>query len=605
MTKFKIKNSNSKTKVLAFGICALCLFWVLSFGICHYSFAQEDDLELSLKINSATIPLPKVLRPNIDLSGRGFNLREDWPKSLAVPEVLDLWQQDIGFGGAYRIQHDLWEMQEAAKSKELQDKLLSNYETIFKKITDSGGVVILDIFGMPAGLGKVLDKISAPRDFKAYKELIKAMIRYLSCEKKYNIWYEVWTTPDREDFFLGRRQDYLNLYRAVAEAAKELQAETKIHVPVGGPSVSWWFQSDEGNSIITPERSLIYTLIKFCFHYRLPLDFISWHGYSSDPRIERETTVYKKAAVSLVRDWLSYFHFDRATPLIIDEWNYDSGANVLAERYERSNISASYIPSRLKNMYESGLDYQFYFALEDFRNAQGAMLRNVGIFSFNAEDSKYKDSPKAIYNVFRMLSSLGNNLFTSTEKLSDEFVGVIATKSQGYLAMIIYNYVDPQAARNYILRNIATLSSAGRRALLRLIKANKLDQIIIRQTDITSLRVDKKLKSLLEKAQKLNDRAAKYALSPRNIKISIKGLNAKYIYQRYKIDSSCAFNCEFSPIEEKEAGATELYQEILALNPYSVNLIVLKEKPPEPPPAPAPAPEAAPGALQNITNVTN
>jgi hypothetical protein len=593
MTKFKIQ------------ICTFCLFLILSFGICHYSFAQENDLEFHLDVNSATILLPNILRPNIDLSGRGFHARQDWPKSLAAVEVLDLWEQDIGLHGAYRIQYDLWEIQEAAKTKELQEKLLNNYEIIFKKITDAKGVVILDIFGMPAGLGKVLDKTSAPRDFKAYKAMIKGMMRYLSCEKKYNIWYEVWTAPDREDFFLGRRQDYLSIYRAVAEAAKELKAETKIHIPVGGPSVSRWFQSDEGNTVVTPERSLIYSLIKFCSHYRLPLDFISWHSYSSDPRVDKENTIYKKSVIPLIRNWLSYFRFDQATPLVVDEWNYDSGVSVPAEGYEKSHISASYIPSRLKNMYESGLDYQFYFALEDFQNIKDGMLKDTGIFSFDPEASKYKGYPKAVYNVFRMLSKLGNTLFTLAENPNDEFVGVIATKSQGYLALIIYNYVDPLAARNYIFKNIVTLNSAARKALSRMVKANKLDKIISRQSDLASLRAGKKLKALLEKAQQLNDRAAKYALSGRNIKISIKGLNTKYIYQRYKIDSSCAFNCQFIPIEEKETQATELYQEMLNLDPYSVNLIVLQEKPPEPPPPPASAPEEAQGMVGNITNATN
>jgi len=50
MTKFKaqnkskIKMTNIKTEILSFGICALCLFWILCFGICHfglYLYANE------------------------------------------------------------------------------------------------------------------------------------------------------------------------------------------------------------------------------------------------------------------------------------------------------------------------------------------------------------------------------------------------------------------------------------------------------------------------------------------------------------------------------------------------------------------------------------
>ena len=442
-------------------------------------------------------------------------------------------------------------------------------------------MIILDIFGMPAGLGRVLDKISAPRNLKALKAFIKSSIRTLSCDKKYNIWYEVWSAPDREDFFLGRKQDYLNLYRSVAEIVQELQLENKVHIPLGGPSVSWWFQSNGLNTVITPEKSLIYSLIKFCYRYRLPLDFITWHSYSSDPQTDKEVTIYKKSGIALIRDWLSYFRFDRSTSLIISEWNYDTAANMLPERQEKSNVCASYIFSRLKNMYEAGLDYQVYFSLEDFQSAQEGMSRNVGIFSFDAEALKYKGAAKATYNALRMLAGLGNNMFAQPQKQSDEFVGVISTRLGEDITIIIYNYIDPAIGRNYISRNISTLNSAARKILLRLAKSDRLDKIIRAETDITAMRMDKKLKALLKKAQELNIQAQKYISSPRNIKVNINNLKDKYHYQRYKIDSSCVLDCEFSPLEEKDIAAADSYQEILALNPYSVNMIVLKKKPPE------------------------
>jgi hypothetical protein len=63
---------------------------------------------------------------------------------------------------------------------------------------------------------------------KFFKELIKNYIRELSCNKRYNIWYEVWSAPDLDDFFLGRQQEYLNLYKAVAESVKELEEEKTV-----------------------------------------------------------------------------------------------------------------------------------------------------------------------------------------------------------------------------------------------------------------------------------------------------------------------------------------------------------------------------------------
>jgi len=598
--------SNIKTGVLLFSVCALILFCALNFDICNLrlgilnlSLAQEADLEFTLDIASNTTPLPKVFKPNIDLSGRGFNREITWPQATSVKEALDIWQKDIGFKGLYRIQYDLWEINQLSKDKELQNKLLSNYEFIIKSISDSGGTVILDLFGTPANLGRVLDKKSPPRDLRAFKALVKSVIRDLSCNKRYNVWYEVWNAPDLDDFFLGRKQDYLNLYRIVAESIRELRQETKIHILIGGPSVSWWFQSIDGNTIATPEKSLIYELLKLCYHYHLPLDFITWHGYSTDPGLEKEATIYKKTSVTLVRDWLSYFDFDKNTPLIVDEWNFDTSANLLAARGEKSFICASYIASRIKNMHEAGIDYQLYFCLEDFLRNKAGVVRNVGIFSFDPEDTEYKDSPKAIYNTFRMLSNLGNDMFP--QKLDDEFAGAIATKSEDGAVLLFYNYIDPDIVMNYLSKNIANLKAGERRILLNIVNSDKLQKIMLRQLDISTLHATNKVKNLLKKALELNDKTNKFEYTARNIKISIKNLNPvknlrkkdgdnstpsgekdNYLYQRYTVDSACSQNCEFTPREQKDITAAETYQEVLTLNPYSVQMIILKKKPKEP-----------------------
>ena len=545
-------------------------------------FAQEGDLEFSLDLGSNTVPLPKIFKPAVDLSGRGFHYNPFWPQGIAASEALNTWQNDIGFNNLYRMQYNLWEINQLSKNKDLQDKLLSNYENIIKKISEAGGVVILDIFGTPAGLGKVLDRKSPVVNLKAFKELIKKHIKNLSCDKRYNIWYEVWSAPDLDDFFLGRKQDYFNIYRVIAESIKELSAETKIHIPLGGPAVSWWFQNFDSNSIATLERSLIYELIKFCSHYHLPLDFITWHAYSTSPKTEKDSTIYKKTGVTLIRDWLFYFNFDRNIPLIVDEWNYDSGANVLFERQERAFVGASYIPSRIKNMYEAGIDYQLYFCLEDFKGNKDGVVRNVGVFGFDSVALEYQGTPKCIYNTFRMLSNLGNNMFVSSSKFNDEFVGVIATKAADDITILIYNYIDPESGKNYLSSNIATMNNAERKILVNLSAHDKLTKIMQRQLDISGIRANKRLKNLLRKALELNDKSEKFKSLTRNIKIDIKNIKEDYLYQLYTIDPTCSINCTFKPVVEREIGSVELYQEILDLSPYSVNMIVLKKKPKEP-----------------------
>ncbi|MDD5166901.1 MAG: hypothetical protein PHQ57_05900, partial [Candidatus Omnitrophica bacterium] len=145
----------SKLKILIFGFA----FFAFSLTLL---FAQDSEVKFTLDAASPTIPLPKIFKPNIDLSGRGFNRTSSWPQSLADEKILEKWKNDIGFSGIYRIQYNLWEINQLAKDKDSQNKLLDNYEKVIKNISDAGGTVILDIFGTPAGLGEVLDKKSPP-----------------------------------------------------------------------------------------------------------------------------------------------------------------------------------------------------------------------------------------------------------------------------------------------------------------------------------------------------------------------------------------------------------------------------------------------------------
>ncbi|MEW6101999.1 MAG: hypothetical protein AB1481_06895 [Candidatus Omnitrophota bacterium] len=553
---------------------------------------QPDELEFTLDIQSATAPLPKIFRPAVDLSGRGFHKDALWPGNNAAKEVLDLWQEELGFSGIYRMQYSLWEISQLDKDKEAQSKLMSNYEDIMRKITESAGIVILSIFGTPQGKGRVLDKTSPPADLRDFKAFVKSLIKELSFNKRYNIWYEVWSAPDIDDFFLGREQEYLNLYRSIAEAVKELRQETKMHIPLGGPSVSTWYQNIDGNTIAAPEGSLIYALIKFCYQYELPLDFISWHKYSTDPQAEKENTIYKKTIVKLMREWLTYFRFDKNTPLIVDEWNYDRSANILPERREEAYICASFLPARIKNMQEAGIDYQIYFSLENFQNNKEGLVRNVGVFSFDPEHSQYQGSSKVTYNAFKMLSGLGGDIFV--HKFNDEFAGVIATKAPGSLVLLIYNYIDPEIATNYLSREAGNLKNSERKILLNIIRQGRWDRLLSKEIDITKLRTARKVSSVLKKALELNSRAERLQKEARKLKINLKNLTGNFLYQEYVIDSSCSANCPFIPREEKEVVLSGDYQEELELSPYSVRMLVFKEKPKEE----AVAPETAVPELQ-------
>ena len=576
-----------------------------TFCLLPFTFAcaqQDDAIRVTLDASAPTAPLPKVFRANIDLSGRGVSRDKTMPQEVAATPVLDTWQRDIGLSALYRMQLNLWELGSLSRDKAAYDAFIAHYEAVIQRINDAGGVVIIDLFGTPAGMGKALDKKSPPADLDAFKEYVKGLIRYLSCEKRHSVWYEVWSAPDLEGFFLGRKQEYLQLYRAVAASARELEAETKVHIPVGGPATSWWFQNLEGNTIALPEHSLIYDLIRSCFHYRLPLDFITWHAYTTDPDAEQGTTAYRKSSVELIRTWLSYFHFDKSTPLIVDEWNFDAGVNQAPERQEQAYITASFIPARLTGMQEAGIDYGIYYCLEDFHSNPEGVNRNVGVFSFEDDPlQEYRGAPKVTYNAFRALSLLKRERMVVTPKAGDEFVRVIATRDADGYAVLLTNYIPPDIVTNYLSRNIGALKEAERRILIGYIKSKKIEKLMRRELTIKALRPvpTRRIRALLTKAGALYDTAQKHLSAPREVTVQIKNLKDDFVCQRYLIDSMTFAPGQFAPVEEKTVGSLDGYTEKLIVAPYSVQVLVLNKKPKEAVPVPAaegrPAPEMGAG----------
>lgn len=109
-----------------------------------------------------------------------------------------------------------------------------------------------------------------PADFAAWKEYLKSFIRFLLHrygEEEVRTWYfEVWNEPDMGSaFFTGGADGYLQLYKASAEAIKEVCPALRV----GGPatSASKWVKHFRD----------------YCEKNHIPVDFLSTHQYPGDP----------------------------------------------------------------------------------------------------------------------------------------------------------------------------------------------------------------------------------------------------------------------------------------------------------------------------------
>jgi len=162
-------------------------------------------------------------------------------------------------------------------------------------------------------------------------------------------------------------------------------------------------------------------------------------------------------------------------------------------------------------------------------------------------------------------------------RLDNECVGLIATKTRKGLALLLFNYIDPEIAKNYLSRHLSELSAKQARALVNLVNSSKWEQIINKSISLKSLRLNKKIRARLKEAIALHDKAVSLMQNPQGVNLKLVNLKSNYTYKKYVVDKSCCLDCAFVPREEKEIGGVDTYTETLFLEPFSVVLILLEQ----------------------------
>ena len=117
------------------------------------------------------------------------------------------------------------------------------------------------------------------------------------------------------------------------------------------------------------------------------------------------------------------------------------------------------------------------------------------------------------------------------------------------------------------------------RILANLINSYEWKKLLNKETSLKSLRLNKRIKAKIQEAITLNEKAKSLVSRPKNINLNLSKLKGEYTYKKYIVDKSCRLDCAFKPYEEKEINGIVTYQETLALEPYSVVLIILDKKP--------------------------
>jgi hypothetical protein len=178
--------------------------------------------------------------------------------------------------------------------------------------------IFATVASMPPQLAVDGKEKGPPQDPRVYAAVIRHVVLHLTQGwangHRYPIRYwEVWNEPDlsespqvRQAFFTGTRQQFFELYAAVARAIKSIpplpgQPEYKV----GGPAFAHL-------------KEWPVPFLEYCAANELPLDFFSFHHYDDDPA-GFESVIRK--AHDLVQKHPRY----RDTELILNEWNMAVG----------------------------------------------------------------------------------------------------------------------------------------------------------------------------------------------------------------------------------------------------------------------------------------
>lgn len=112
-----------------------------------------------------------------------------------------------------------------------------------------------------------------------------------------NILWEIWNEPDIDRFWALSSEEYFKLYEELAKAVKRADPQAMV----GGPAIAY-------------NLTFLEEFLNYAGSRDIPLDFVSWHAYSTDPRDIIE-------GAKRVEEIMAKYGYGEL-PSVLDEWNY-------------------------------------------------------------------------------------------------------------------------------------------------------------------------------------------------------------------------------------------------------------------------------------------
>ena len=215
--------------------------------------------------------------------------------------------------------------------------------------------------------------VNPPKDNKKWAQICEHIIRHYNegwaDGFHYNIKYwEIWNEPDIGDpMWTGTPEQFFELYKTASLHLKKCFPDLKI----GGPAVA------------DPTLSFTGKFLDYAVRNKLPLDFFSWHIYTSDP----EKMVERCRLVRRMLDERGY----KDTESILNEWNYmnESGGAHFSFKRMGTEVGASYVMTAMQRMQDESCDMLMYYCANPGVSYNGLVFRQEptkAYYAFQAWD---------------------------------------------------------------------------------------------------------------------------------------------------------------------------------------------------------------------------
>ena len=224
-------------------------------------------------------------------------------------------------------------------SKDSDDESAYNFaptDEYISKIRDSGAEVIFRL-GESRDSYAVKPYLNPPRDIEKWADVALHIIMHFNarwaCGYKWNIkYFEIWSSPDTKNGFLGDVNDYITLYTVCAKKIKSAFPKVKVggYSSLGFSAMNRVTDNDEMLGSYPFMKSFLSAVAKT--DAGIPFDFFTW---CANVASAEELSLHSKYAKSILKDYGL-----RSVKSIVSEFELSTRGGATAAEYLSAMITA-------------------------------------------------------------------------------------------------------------------------------------------------------------------------------------------------------------------------------------------------------------------------